>query len=107
MPNVISAIRDTVPIGQFNRGLAGKVFDEVRRTGPKVGMKNNMPACVLLSPEEYAAMVDEINDARLLSVASARMEAFDPARLVSEEEMDRRLRITEQELKDSAEVEFE
>ena len=24
MPNVISAIRDTVPIGQFNRGLAGK-----------------------------------------------------------------------------------
>ena len=52
-------------------------------------------------------MVDEINDARLLSVASARMETFDPARLVSEEEMDRRLHITEQELNDSAEVEFE
>ena len=107
MSNVISAIRDTVPIGQFNRGLAGKVFDEVKRTGPKVVIKNNIPDCVLISPEEYAAMVDEINDARLLAIASVRMESFDPEHLISEEEMDRGLHITEQELNDSAEVDFE
>ena len=42
MSNVMSAIRDTVPIGQFNRGLAGKVFEDVKRTGPKVVIKNNI-----------------------------------------------------------------
>ena len=28
MPSVISAIQNTVPITQFNRGLAGKIFEE-------------------------------------------------------------------------------
>ena len=107
MSNVISAIHDTVPIGQFNRGLAGKVFDEVKRTGPKVVMKNNMPECVLISPEEYTRMIDEINDARLLAIASSRMESYDPDHLISEEEMDRRLHITEEELNEAGEVDFE
>ena len=107
MSNVLSAIRDTVPIGQFNRGLAGKVFEDVKRTGPKVVIKNNMPECVLISPEEYARMVDELNDARLLAIASARMDSYDPNQLISEEEMDRRLHITKEEINDAAEVEFE
>ena len=107
MSNVMSAIRDTVPIGQFNRGLAGKVFEDVKRTGPKVVIKNNMPECVLISPEEYAQMVDEIIDARLLAIASVRMDTYDPNHLISEEEMDRRLHITEEELNGAAEVEFE
>ena len=97
MLHVISAIRDTVPIGQFNRGFAGKVFEDVRRTGPKVVIKNNMPECVLISPEEYAQMVDEINDACLLAIASVRMDTYDPNHLIAEEEMDRRLHITEEE----------
>ena len=107
MSNVMSAIRNTVPISQINRGLAGKVFDDVKWTGPKVVMKNNMPECVLISPEEYAALMDELNDARLLAMASARMESFDPDRLISEEEMDRRLHVTEDELNNADEVEFE
>ncbi len=107
MSNVMSAIRDTVPIGHFNRGLAGKVFEDVKRTGPQVVIKNNLPECVLISPEEYAQMVDELNDARLLAVASARMDSCDPNNLISEKEMDRRLHITEKELNNAAEVEFE
>ena len=107
MSNVISAIHDTVPIGQFNRGLAGKVFNEVKRIGPKVVMKNNMPECVLISPEEYTRMIDEINDARLLAIASSRMESCDSDHLISEEEMDRRLHITEEELNEAGEADFE
>ena len=30
MASVVSAIKDTVSIALFNRGLAGKVFDEVK-----------------------------------------------------------------------------
>ena len=63
MPNVISAIRDTVPITQFNRGLAGKILEDVKAHGAKVVMKNNTAECVLLSPEEYAALIDMVNDA--------------------------------------------
>ena len=51
MASVISAIRDTIPISMFNRGLAGKIFEEVRKAGAKVVMKNNLPECVLVSPE--------------------------------------------------------
>ena len=53
MVNIASAIRNTVPISMFNRGLAGKIFDEVKQSGAKVVMKNNAAECVLLSPEEY------------------------------------------------------
>ena len=42
MPSVMSAIQNTVSITQFNRGLAGKIFEDVKTTGAKVVMKNNV-----------------------------------------------------------------
>ena len=70
MASVVSAITNTIPITQFNRGLAGKIFEEVKRSGAKVVMKNNTAECVLLSPEEYVRLMDEVNDARLLTIAT-------------------------------------
>jgi PHD/YefM family antitoxin component YafN of YafNO toxin-antitoxin module len=107
MSSVISAITNTVPITQFNRGLAGKIFEEVKKSGAKVVMKNNSAECVLLSPDEYVRLMDEVNDARLLAVASERMAHFDPATLISEEEMNRRLGINEKDLADFEEVDIE
>ena len=60
MASVVSAITNTIPITQFNRGLAGKIFDDVKRNGAKVVMKNNTAECVLLSPEEYVRLMDEV-----------------------------------------------
>lgn len=107
MTSVMSAIKNTVPITQFNRGLAGKIFEEVKQTGAKVVMKNNTAECVLLSPEEYVRLMDELNDARLLAVASERMAHYDPSKLISEEEMNRRLGVTKDDLKDFESVEIE
>ncbi len=107
MASVISAITSTVPITQFNRGLAGKIFEEVKKYGAKVVMKNNAAECVLLSPDEYVQLMDELNDARLLAVASERMEHFNPSALIPEEEMKHRLGITEDDLADFDEVELE
>ena len=70
-------------------------------------MKNNVAECVLMSPEEYTRIMDELNDARLLSLAAQRMAAYDPEKLISEAEMDRRLNITKEDLRDVGEVEFE
>ena len=52
MASILGAITNTIPIGLFNRGQAGKIFDDVRKSGAKVVMKNNTAACVLLSPDE-------------------------------------------------------
>ena len=98
MASVMSAITNTVPITQFNRGLAGKIFEDVKQCGAKVVMKNNAAECVLM---------DELNDARLLAVASERMAHFDPTSLISEEEMNRRLGVTEDDLAGFDEVEIE
>ena len=107
MASVLSAIKNTVPNSQFNRGLAGKIFEDVKQSGAKVVMKNNVAECVLISPEEYVRLMDEVNDARLLAVASERMAHFNPATLISEEEMNRRLGITEDNLTGFDEVDIE
>ena len=61
MDTIRGAIENTVSISQFNKGLAGRVFEEVKRCGAKVVMKNNMAECVLMSPAEYVRLMDEVN----------------------------------------------
>lgn len=107
MADVTSAIRNTVPITLFNRGLAGKIFEEVKQQGSKVVMKNNTPECVLLSPEEYLHLMDEINDAKLAVLAAERMQHFDPSTAIPAEEVYRKNGITEAALANMDEVEFE
>lgn len=107
MSSVVSAITKTVPISQFNRGLAGKIFSDVKAQGAKVVMKNNTAEVVLMPPAEYVEVMDALNDYLLLTMAVERMGNYDPASLVTEEEMDRRLGITQEDLDSAGEVEFE
>lgn len=107
MASVVSAIRNTVPITQFNRGLAGRIFEDVKAHGPKVVMKNNVAECVLLSPDEYVRIMDEIEDARLLALAEERLARYDPATLISDKEMWEHLGITDEDMAGVGEVEFE
>ena len=100
-------IRDTVSISLFNRGFAGKIFEEVKQTGAKVVMKNNTAECVLLSPEEYINLIDEVNDARLLTIATKRLENYNPDTVLSEEDINTRFGITSDDLVDFEEVEIE
>ena len=107
MANITSAIRDTISISLFNRGLAGKIFDDVKQSGAKVVMKNNTAECVLMSPDEYVKLMDEVNDARLLSIANERMQNFNPTNLISSEDLYKEFGITEDDLEKIGEVEFE
>ena len=107
MSSVVSAVRNTVPISQFNRGLAGQIFNDVKTNGPKVVMKNNTAEVVLLPPDEYVQIMDDLNDYLLLTMAVERTSSYDPSTLVSEEDVDRRLGITQEELDRIGEVEFE
>ena len=107
MLNVSSAIRDTVSISLFNRGLAGQIFEDVKQSGAKVVMKNNAAECVLLSPEEYIRLMDEVNDARLLALAAERMAHYDPAAVISDGEMNAKLGVSDEDLAGFEEVGLE
>ena len=103
----IMYFRDTISISLFNRGLAGKIFEDVKQSGAKVVMKNNSAECVLLSPEEYVILMDEVNDARLLSLANERMQNFNSTNLIPGEALYKELGITKEDLDAIGEVEFE
>ena len=49
---IAEVMRSMVPVSRFNKGEAAKIFDEVAQTGIKIAVKNNKPACVLLSPKD-------------------------------------------------------
>ncbi len=107
MADITSAIKDTVSISLFNKGLAGKIFAEVKHSGAKVVMKNNAAECVLLSPEEYVKLMDELNDARLLAIAAKRLESCEPSSWISSETVYKELGITDADLNSCGEVEIE
>lgn len=107
MTSVRSAIENTVSISQFNRGQAGKIFEDVKQSGAKVVMKNNVPECVLMSPENYIALLDALEDAQLQVLAMERLANYDPEKLISQEEINRKYGITQEELDAMEDVEFE
>ncbi len=78
MAKLRSAIQNSVSISMFNKGYAGRIFEEVKNFGAKVVIKNNIPECIVMSVEEYLSMMDEINEMRAVSVASLRLDETDP-----------------------------
>lgn len=107
MSSLVNAIKNTVPITQFNRGYAGKIFEDVRQQGAKVVMKNNAPECVLMSPEEYLNLMEELENARLCVMAQERLEHADVQGAVPAEEVYRKAGISDVDLAGYDEVELE
>lgn len=107
MSSIRSAIENTISISLFNRGLAGKIFDDVKNHGAKVVMKNNIPECVLLSPDEYIRLLDEANDARLLNAATERMSHFEPEKLITQAQVDQELGFSPSDYENTDDIDFE
>ena len=85
MAKVRDSIENTVSISLLNKGYAGQIFDEVRASGTKVVIKNNVPECVLMSPSEYLELLDELAQARAVSAAALRLYGVNPKQLLTEE----------------------
>ncbi|MDU5807450.1 MAG: type II toxin-antitoxin system Phd/YefM family antitoxin [Peptoniphilus harei] len=97
----------TVSISDFNRGLAGRIFDDVKSTGSKVVLKNNSPECVLLSPEEYSRLMDELEDARDLMLAKSRLESMNEIDAISKEDIEKAFNMNFDDIEPLSEDEFE
>ena len=109
MENLVPALRNTIPISLFNKGMAGKIFKSVKENGAKVVMKNNVPECVLMSPESYLVMTEKLENAELLALALHRIENGAFSQTKDWGEVRKELGISSEDLTDvdDAEVEFE
>ena len=107
--NTVSAniSNDTVPISMFDHGMARQIFSEVRKSGAKVVTEDDNAECVLLSPEAYSQLIDDIEDSRLLAIATERMSHYNPDTLISQEEIDKEFGFTPEMLENLDEVELE
>ena len=98
-------ILDTIiPISRFNKGEANKIFSEVKSKGTRIVVKNNVPECVLMSPEEYQTIMDEYEDAVLFAEAIKRDK--EKVKPISQKKLLEKYGISEEEL-DYIEVEIE
>jgi len=104
--SVISMMKAMIPITRFNRGEANKIFEEVETSGYKVVVKNNKPACVLISPEKYEALMELLSDYHLLLEAQERMANHDNSEVKTQDEVMHELGLTDADL-DGVDVSIE
>lgn len=104
--SIATLIKSVVPISRFNKGEANKIFDEVNRDGVKVVMKNNDPACILVSPTRYLEMEELLENYRLAEEAARRELAVSPTQTISHNKLLEELNINADEL-NSADIDLD
>ena len=92
-----SILKSLVPITQFNRGQASRIFDRLHTESQLVVLKNNQPAAVILSPEEYARL-SEIEEDYFLMIEATKRLADNNAPTMPMDEVMKELGITDDEL---------
>ena len=107
MLNLSGAIDRTVSISQFHDGMAEQIFSDVRKSGAKVVINNNEPVCVLMSPSEYMALMDELADAKLKFLTLQRIVNGSLEHTSTQKEVMESFGITDEDLDTTEEVEIE
>ena len=101
MAHAANVLNSLVPITQFNRGQAARIFDRLHSESQLVVLKNNQPAAVILSPSEFQRLSEIEEDYLLLREAMERL-ANNAAPATPMDSLMRELGITEDEI-DAAE----
>lgn len=79
---------ETISVTDIQR-RAKDVFDRIEsgEQDKYVVLKNNAIAAVLLAADRYEALMDELEDLRIGSIAVERIATFDRSKAISHEEM--------------------
>ena len=107
MDHTANILKSLVPITQFNRGQASRIFDRLRTERQLVVLKNNQPAAVILSPEEYTRLTEAEEDYQLFLLARERLAGDNLKNAISEQDVLSGLGITEEEIAQAEDVELE
>ena len=102
-----AAILDNlIPITQFNRGQASRIFDRLHSESRLVVLKNNQPAAIILSPSEFQRLSEIEEDYTLLLEATRRLKE-DSSSTSSREDVVSELNINEADLAAAGDVVME
>ena len=94
-------LQSLVPISQFNKGQAAKIFDRLHSEKELIVLKNNHPSAVILSLEEYTRLTEIEEDYFLLLEANRRIEENGDKKTVSLDSVMDHLGISKEELLDA------
>ena len=100
-------LQSLVPISQFNKGQAAKIFDRLHSEKELIVLKNNQPSAVILSPEEYTRLTEIAEDYFLLLEANRRIEENGDKKTVSLDSVMDHLGISKEELLDAEDADIE
>ena len=100
-------LQSLVPISQFNKGQAAKIFDRLHSEKELIVLKNNQPSAIILSPEEYKRLTEIEEDYLLLLEANKRIEDNGNNKTISIDSVMSHLGISEDELLDTEETDIE
>ena len=100
-------LQSLVPISQFNKGQAAKIFDRLHSERELIVLKNNQPSAIILSPEEYTRLTEIEEDYYLLLEANKRIEENGDNKTISIESVMNNLGISKEELIDAEDVDIE
>lgn len=96
-----------IPITQFNRGQASKIFDRLRSEPELVVLKNNQPSAVILSPDEYTRLAEIEENYLLLLEATKRLAANEGKSAIPAADVMKHFGITDADLEEVEELEIE
>ena len=102
--NTVNVLDSIIPISLFNKGQANKIFSEVKKFGTRIVVKNNVPECILMSPQSYQQMMEEYEDAILAAEAAKRLAS--ESKYVSQSEVMKNFGLSDADL-DDVEVNLE
>lgn len=96
-----------IPITQFNRGQASRIFDRLRSEPELVVLKNNQPSAVILSPDEYTRLAEIEENYLLLLEATKRLVANEGKSAISEADVMKHFGITNADLEEVEDLAIE
>ena len=94
-------LQSLVPISQFNKGQAAKIFDRLRSE------KELIVSAIILSPEEYTRLTEIEEDYFLLLEANKRLDDNGNKETVSYDSVMKHLGISEAELLEAEDADIE
>ncbi len=107
MATAINILQSLVPISQFNKGQASKIFDRLHVEKELIVLKNNQASAVILAPDEYARLTEIEENYFLLLEANRRIADNGMKSTVSMNMVMENLGISEEDLENAEDVVIE
>ena len=107
MSMAYDTIKSLVPITQFNKGQASRIFDRLNTEKQLIVLKNNVPSAVIISPEEYIRLSEIAENYYLLAEAQQRIGKNNGKKTLSFDDVMKNYGISEDDIDNAEDPEIE